>query len=195
MDKVQQTGWCQFGVGRPVSDQIPLCSRTGQRVKRLRYTAGMETAIVAGGCFWGIEKAFLDVPGVVDAESGYIGGKRENPTYEQVCTGATGHAEAVRVTFDPSVISYEALIRKFFTIHNPTELNRQGPDVGTQYRSGIFFLTSEQQHTAQRVIQELSKSYYPHSIVTEVTEATQFYRAEEYHQRYFEKHPNVVCHI
>ena len=155
----------------------------------------METAIFAGGCFWGIEKAFLDVPGVTDAESGYMGGKRENPTYEQVCTGATGHAEAVRVTYDPSVISYEALVRKFFMIHNPTELNRQGPDVGSQYRSGIFYLNQEQEEIADKIVKELAPNYYPKTIVTEITAASTFYRAEEYHQRYFEKHPNAVCHI
>jgi methionine-S-sulfoxide reductase len=155
----------------------------------------METAVFAGGCFWGIEKAFLDVPGVLNAESGYTGGARENPTYEQVCTGATGHAEAVRVSFDPSVVSYEDLVRKFFTIHNPTELNRQGPDVGSQYRSAIFYVNEEQKEVVERVIAELGQSYYPKSIVTEVAPLADFYRAEEYHQRYFEKHPNMVCHI
>ncbi len=155
----------------------------------------METAVFAGGCFWGIEKAFLDMPGVVDAESGYTGGARENPTYEQVCTGATGHAEAVRVTFDPTIVSYEALTRKFFTIHNPTELNRQGPDVGSQYRSAIFYASDEQRLIAERIITELSPAYYPKSVVTEAAPLTAFYRAEEYHQRYFEKHPNTVCHL
>lgn len=155
----------------------------------------METAIFAGGCFWGIEKAFLDVPGVVDVESGYTGGKRENPTYEQVCSGATGHAEAVRVSYDESIVPYEALVRKFFTIHNPTELNQQGPDVGTQYRSAIFYLSDEQKETAEKVVAEIAPSYYPKPIATEITPASTFYRAEEYHQRYFEKHPNAVCHI
>lgn len=155
----------------------------------------METALFAAGCFWGVEKAFLDVPGVIDAESGYTGGKREYPTYEQVCTGATGHAEAVRVTYDESVVSYETLVRKFFAIHDPTELNRQGPDVGTQYRSAIFYLSHDQRDIAERVITELAPRYYPKTIATEVTEAGTFYRAEEYHQRYFEKHPNAVCHI
>ena len=155
----------------------------------------LDQAIFAAGCFWGIEKAFLDIPGVIDAESGYIGGKRENPTYEQVCTGATGHAEAVRVSFSPEQVSYEALVHKFFTIHNPTELNRQGPDVGSQYRSAIFYLTAEQKEIAEKVAIELSPGYYPRTIVTEIVPASTFYRAEEYHQRYFEKHPEAVCHI
>ena len=155
----------------------------------------MEQAIFAAGCFWGIEKAFLDVPGVVDAESGYIGGTQENPTYGDVCTGTTGHAEAVRVTFDSKQVSYEALVRKFFAVHNPTELNRQGPDVGSQYRSGIFYLNQGQREIAEKIVKELTPNYYPQTIVTEVTEAAEFYKAEEYHQRYFEKHPNAVCHI
>ncbi|MBP7741264.1 MAG: peptide-methionine (S)-S-oxide reductase MsrA [Candidatus Pacebacteria bacterium] len=154
-----------------------------------------EKALFAAGCFWGIEKAFLDITGVIDAESGYTGGKRENPTYEQVCTGATGHAETVRVTFDPEQVSYEALVRKFFSFHNPTELNRQGPDVGSQYRSALFYLSEEQKAVAERVASELAPVYLPRSIVTEIVPASTFYRAEEYHQRYFEKHPEAVCHI
>lgn len=154
-----------------------------------------EKALFAAGCFWGIEKAFLDITGVIDAESGYTGGKRENPTYEQVCTGATGHAETVRVTFDPEQVSYEALVHKFFSFHNPTELNRQGPDVGSQYRSALFYLSAEQKAVAERVASELAPVYLPRSIVTEIVPVSTFYRAEEYHQRYFEKHPEAVCHI
>ena len=112
-----------------------------------------------------------------------------------MCTGATGHAEAVRVSFSPEQVSYEALVHKFFTIHNPTELNRQGPDVGSQYRSAIFYLTAEQKEIAEKVAIELSPGYYPRTIVTEIVPASTFYRAEEYHQRYFEKHPEAVCHI
>lgn len=154
-----------------------------------------EQAIFAAGCFWGIEKAFLDVSGVIDAESGYTGGRQENPTYEQVCTGATGHAESVLVTFDSEQVTYEALVQKFFTFHNPTERNRQGPDVGSQYRSAIFYLTPEQKVVAERIVAELAPAYLPRSIVTEITPASTFYRAEEYHQRYFDKHPEAVCHI
>lgn len=152
-------------------------------------------AIFAAGCFWGVEHAFLQVPGVLDAESGYTGGHTENPTYEQVCTDGTGHAEAVRVTFDADKVTYEALVRKFFTLHDPTQLNRQGPDVGTQYRSGIYYLDEEQKGIAEKIKGELQPSFHPKTIATEITGATTFYRAEEYHQRYFEKHPNAVCHI
>jgi|TARA_R110000824_G_scaffold401771_1_gene615607 methionine-S-sulfoxide reductase len=152
-------------------------------------------AIFAAGCFWGIEKAFLDVPGVLDAESGYIGGHIENPTYEQVCTGATGHAEAVRVTFDSAQVTYEALVRKFFTLHDPTQLNRQGPDVGSQYRSAVFYMDEDQKSIAESVANELAPNFFPKTIVTEITAATTFTRAEEYHQRYFENHPNATCHI
>lgn len=154
-----------------------------------------QQAIFAAGCFWGIEKAFLDTPGVIDAESGYTGGKTENPTYEQVCSDTTGHAEAVRVTFDPGRVAYDALVRRFFQIHDPTQLNRQGPDVGSQYRSGIFYTDEEQKEIAERVMKELGPLFYPKTIATEVTKAGPFYRAEEYHQRYFEKNPNAVCHI
>ncbi len=160
------------------------------------YTGAMKSkAIFAAGCFWGIEKAFLDVPGVLDAESGYLGGHTESPTYEQVCSGTTGHAEAVRVTFDPAQVTYEALVRKFFTLHDPTQLNRQGPDVGSQYRSAVFYVNEEQKRTAEIVAKELVLNFFPKSIVTEITAATTFTRAEEYHQRYFENHPSAVCHI
>lgn len=154
-----------------------------------------EEAIFAAGCFWGVEKVFLDVPGVIDAESGYTGGHTENPTYEQTCSGNTGHAEAVRVTYDADAVSYETLVRRFFEIHNPTEVNRQGPDAGSQYRSAIFYLDEGQKGIAQSTVKELTPKYYPRTIATEIVLAATFYRAEEYHQRYFEKHPNLVCHI
>lgn len=153
-----------------------------------------EEAIFAAGCFWGVEAAFLAVPGVLDATAGYIGGKRENPTYEQVCSGATGHAEAVRVVFDPAVVSFEELLRKFFALHDPTQLNRQGPDVGTQYRSGIFYTSDIQKVAAEQVRDEVA-ARYPQPIATEIVEASTFWKAEEYHQRYVEKHPSATCHI
>lgn len=153
-----------------------------------------EKAIFAAGCFWGVEAAFRAVPGVIDVESGYTGGKREHPTYEQVCSSATGHAEAVQVLFDPSRVSYDALVRKFFQVHDPTQVNRQGPDIGTQYRSAVFYLSEEQKEVVARVIEEVA-AQYPVPIATEVSSAGPFWRAEEYHQRYFEKHPDAVCHI
>jgi len=154
-----------------------------------------QKGLFAAGCFWGIEKGFLDVPGVVDAVSGYSGGHTENPTYEQVCSDTTGHAETVEVTFDPSKVTYEALVRKFFSFHDPTQMNRQGPDVGSQYRSAIFYLSDEQKEIAEKVKAELAPNFYPKTIATEITPAGTFWRAEEYHQRYFANHPNAVCHI
>ncbi len=156
----------------------------------------MEKATFAAGCFWGVEASFLAVPGVTDAISGYTGGHVERPTYEQVCTGTTGHAEAVEVSFDPSKVSFEALVRKFFALHDPTQMNRQGPDVGEQYRSVIFYHSSEQKEAAERVAKELAPKYFPKTIATSIEPAKEFWRAEEYHQRYAEKHPGrVVCHI
>ncbi len=156
----------------------------------------MEKALFAAGCFWGVEDAFRKTPGVIDAVSGYTGGHVENPTYEAVCTDTTGHAEAVEVTFDAQQVSYEALVRKFFTLHDPTQMNRQGPDVGSQYRSAIFTEGESQKEVAERVKAELAPNAYPKTIATEIAPASTFYRAEEYHQRYFEKHPGrAVCHI
>lgn len=147
-----------------------------------------ETAVVAAGCFWGVEYNFSQVPGVLSTEVGYVGGDFENPTYRQVCTGKTGHAEAVKVTFNPEKISYEQLLDVFFRIHDPTQLNRQGPDVGKQYRSAIFYLTDEQKQAAERKLKDLQDSArYRNKIVTEITPAADFYRAEEYHQKYYEK--------
>src|SRR6266568_2383645 len=135
-----------------------------------RENPGMEIATFGAGCFWGIEVAFRQVPGVTDAVVGYSGGHTANPTYKDVCTDGTGHAEVVQVTFDPAQVSYEKLLEVFWQIHDPTQLNRQGPDFGTQYRSAIFFHSSEQ-------------------------EASAFYRAEEYHQRYLEKRGAASCHF
>lgn len=155
----------------------------------------IEELYVAGGCFWGIEAAFAKQLGVIDAESGYAGGVVPNPTYEAVCGGTTGHAETVRVLFDPEATTYEALVRYFFTIHNPTELNRQGPDVGTQYRSAIFYKTQEERNVIENVLSEISAEYYPKPIATNITEFTNYYKAEEYHQDYAQKHPSFVCHF
>ncbi len=147
-------------------------------------------ATLAGGCFWCIETVFNRLRGVESAISGYMGGHTTNPTYQDICNGDTGHAEVVQVTFDPDVISYRELLDVFFTLHDPTQLNRQGNDVGTQYRSAIFWHTPEQKAEAEAVIAELtSAKQFDAPIVTEVTEATTFYSAEDYHQRYFEQNP------
>ena len=152
-----------------------------------------EKATFAAGCFWSVEAAFLQVPGVLDAVSGYTGGTAQNPTYREVCSGSTGHAEAVEVTFDPSAVSYDELLNVFWQIHDPTQHNRQGPDVGSQYRSAIFTHSPEQHATActsrDRAQAKLSKP-----IATQIVPAATFYPAEAYHQRYFERH-GVACHI
>lgn len=150
-----------------------------------------EIATLAGGCFWCTETVFNRLRGVESAASGYMGGHTLNPTYEDICNGDTGHAEVVRVTFDPDVIAYRDLLDVFFTIHDPTQLNRQGNDVGTQYRSAIFWHTAGQKAEAEAAIAELNASkQFAVPIVTEVTEATTFYPAEDYHQRYYEQNPH-----
>ena len=145
----------------------------------------MEKAIFAAGCYWGIEAAFRRMPGVVEAISGYSGGITERPTYEQVCSGQTGHAEAVEVTFDPTKIGYGQLVDAFFDMHDATQINRQGPDIGTQYRSGLFPLTDEQAEVARTKKQALIERGV--DVATEITPAGPFWPAEDYHQRYFEK--------
>lgn len=155
----------------------------------------MEKAMFGAGCFWGVEEAFRTLEGVKDTKVGYSGGATDNPTYEQVCTDRTGHAEVILIEFDPAIISYEQLLDKFFTIHDPTQLNRQGPDVGKQYRTAVFFYSPEQEKTAKEKIEELGKSgKFRAPIATEVTEAAKFYPAEEYHQRYLQKRGVNVCH-
>ncbi len=146
-------------------------------------------AILGGGCFWCLEAIFKRVKGVLKVESGYAGCRRKNPTYEQVCTGTTKCAEVVRIEFDPSLISYEELLKIFFAVHDPTQLNRQGADIGTQYRSVIFPLDKEQETLAKKVIQELQPLFH-NRIVTTIEEPGKFYKAEEYHQDYFDKNPN-----
>lgn len=148
----------------------------------------MEEAIFGAGCFWGVESKFSNVKGVIETEVGYTGGTTNNPTYKDVCTNKTGHAEVVKVTFDPSVVSYEELLEKFWDIHNPTTLNRQGWDIGTQYRSAVFYNKEEQRLAAEKLKEKLDKSgKYKKPIVTEIVHATEYYRAEEYHQKYDEK--------
>jgi peptide-methionine (S)-S-oxide reductase len=158
---------------------------------------GREVATLAGGCFWCLEAVFDQLQGVEDVVSGYAGGHVPNPTYKHVCTGETGHAEVVQITFDPDVLSYRELLQVFFTIHDPTTLNRQGADVGTQYRSAIFTHSDEQERTAEAVIGEVNESgIWDEPVVTEVVPFETFYPAEEYHQEYFARNPNQpYCRI
>ncbi len=152
---------------------------------------GKEIATLGGGCFWCTEAVFTDLKGVEKVESGYSGGTVANPSYRQVCTGTTGHAEVVQVTFDPKVISYKDLLEVFFTVHDPTTLNRQGADVGEQYRSVIFYQDEKQKETAQQVIREIEAAkIWDNPIVTQLVPAKPFYKAEDYHQEYFENNPN-----
>lgn len=153
---------------------------------------GVDVAVFAGGCFWGVEAFLRTVPGVLEVVSGYTGGEYAHPSYEDVCTGSTGHAEAVRVVFDPARVSYETLARIFFEIHDPTQLNRQGPDLGTQYRSAIFYTNEKQKETAEKLIKELEDRGWP--VATVLAPLGPFYPAEEYHQDYFNKHGRGLCH-
>ncbi len=154
-----------------------------------------EIATFGAGCFWGVEAKFSQVPGVIEAVSGYSGGHTENPTYKDVCTDETGHAEVVQVTYDPAKVSFEKLLEVFWTMHDPTQVNRQGPDFGSQYRTAIFFHTPEQEATAKKVKAELNASgKFKKPIATEITAAGPFYRAEEYHQKYLEKRGAASCH-
>lgn len=151
------------------------------------------TATFAAGCFWGVEAAFRQIPGVIDAVSGYTGGHTTNPTYKEVCSDRTGHAEAVEVTYDPAKVSYETLLDAFWKIHDPTQVNRQGPDFGSQYRSAIFTHSPEQEREALSS-REKHQAMLHRPIATQVVPAEQFWRAEDYHQRYFERNPGA-CHI
>ena len=149
-----------------------------------------QTATLAGGCFWCLEAVFVRTKGVLGVVSGYTGGSLPHPSYEQVCSGGTGHAEAVQITYDPGQISYEQLLQIFFTIHNPTTLNRQGADFGTQYRSAIFYSDEQQKRTAEELIDELNREgIWDRPIVTTLEPLKHFYRAETYHKDYYKKHP------
>jgi len=158
--------------------------------------AETEIATFGAGCFWGVEAAFRRVPGVLDAAVGYTGGHTANPTYKDVCTDRTGHAEVVQVTFDPAQVSFEQLLDVFWGEHDPTQVNRQGPDFGKQYRSAIFFHSPEQEATAKKSKATLDDSgKFRRPIATEITPASTFYRGEEYHQRYLEKRGAASCHF
>ena len=160
-----------------------------------KNTNKYETAMFAAGCFWGVEQAFYKTKGVVETEVGYTGGsdKYDSPTYEQICSDSTGHAEAVRVVYDPKIVSYNELLEVFWKIHNPTTMNKQGPDIGSQYRSAIFYLNDKQKKDAEKSKDKAQKNFNS-KIVTEIVKAKEFYRAEEYHQKYFLTH-KVHCAI
>ena len=156
----------------------------------------MAKATFAAGCFWGVEATFRQLPGVISTRVGYTGGNSQNPTYKDVCTDRTGHAEAVEIDYDPAKLSYDQLLEVFWENHDPTQLNRQGPDSGTQYRSAIFFHSPEQQTEAKASKETLEKSHrYSKPIVTQIVPAVTFYEAEDYHQQYLEKRGLATCHI
>ncbi len=155
-----------------------------------------DTATFAAGCFWGVQAEFDKVEGVVQTAVGYTGGKTEKPTYKEVCSDATGHAEAVQVVYDPAVVTYEQLLDRFWSMHDPTTLNRQGPDFGSQYRSAVFYHSPEQESTAVAAKEKLEKGHrFRRPIVTQIVPAVVFWPAEEYHQKYFKKHGGGSCHI
>ncbi|NBI05523.1 peptide-methionine (S)-S-oxide reductase MsrA [Senegalia massiliensis] len=154
----------------------------------------MKKIVLAGGCFWGVEEYISRINGVTDTEVGYANGNRKYPTYEQVCTGTTGHAEAVKVEYDENNLPLYTLLKKFFSIIDPTIENRQGPDRGTQYRTGIYYIDENEKDTILKVVQEEQKKYHK-KIVTEIEPLNSFYEAEEYHQDYLKKNPNGYCHI
>ena len=151
-----------------------------------------EKATLACGCFWGVQARFDALTGVTSTIVGYTGGQSTNPNYEQVCCGNTGHAEAIEVYFDPNIITYTTLLTLFFQIHDPTSYHQQGPDIGSQYRSAIFYHSEEQKNCAIELVNQIRPSY-SHQIVTELNPASKFYDAEDYHQHYFKKHPNACC--
>jgi peptide methionine sulfoxide reductase msrA/msrB len=189
-DKLVAEGYGQY------AKLFPNVKQSGEAPKA-KPTAQKETAIFAGGCFWGMEDLLRKIPGVLQIEVGYTGGKLDRPTYEDVKTGRTGHAEAVRLVFDPSKVSYEALLGFFFRMHDPTTMNRQGNDVGTQYRSAIFYTSDEQRKVAEAVKQSVDRSgKWKNPIVTQIVPAGEFYRAEDYHQDYLVNHPGgYTCHF
>ena len=154
----------------------------------------METAIFAAGCFWGVQYYFDQVPGVTETVVGYTGGHTDNPTYEDVCSHTTGHAEAVKITFDPKKVSYETLLKQFFKMHDPTQMNRQGPDIGDSYRTAIFYMTAQQKHQAEAIKQAVSANFNK-PIVTEITAASTFWPAEDFHQKFTERTGHGMCHV
>ncbi|HEX7052227.1 MAG TPA: peptide-methionine (S)-S-oxide reductase MsrA, partial [Longimicrobiales bacterium] len=181
---------CTANRGDPPRDTVPPATAYAQPTAPGRE----EVAVLAGGCFWGVEAVFEHVKGVIDVVSGYAGGSVRNPSYAQVSSGTTGHAEAVRIVFDPSQISYRELLRIFFSVaHDPTQLNRQGPDIGPQYRSAIFYANEAQARVARETIAQLARDHvFPRRIVTQVVPLDAFFQAEAYHQDYMAHHPNQL---
>ena len=172
--------------GSCTAKEKPIVKEEFKEPVKIKVKEGMEVATFAGGCFWCTEAVFLEIKGVDKVVSGYIGGKTKNPTYKDICTGETGHAEAIQITFNPNEVAYEDLLEVFFATHDPTTLNRQGADVGTQYRSEIFYHSEAQKTKAENYIQLLEKEkLYDKKIVTKVSSASVFYNAEEYHQNYY----------
>lgn len=151
-------------------------------------------ALFAAGCFWGVQYYFDQIPGVIATRVGYTGGHTDTPTYEQVCTHTTGHAEAVELEFDPQIVTYEKLVQHFFRLHDPTQLNRQGPDIGDSYRTEIFYIDDEQKQIAENV-KSASQVNFKEPIVTEITAASKFYEAEDYHQKFAERTGRGMCHV
>lgn len=181
----------QTGLSSAAADAVPTAAKTTGEGK---VSAKLERALFSEGCFWKVQSVFSKVPGVVKTTVGYCGGKVANPSYKMVCTDTTGHAETCLVEFDPTKTTYHKLLETFFSSHNPTTLNSQGPDFGTQYRSVIFYSTPEQEKEAEQMKEQLTKEHrFTSPIVTEIVAAKPFYSAEEYHQNYFEKH-GMVCH-
>lgn len=173
------------------AENTKITNSSNNIVMEKSITTQTDTATFANGCFWCTEAIFEELKGVISATSGYTGGQTENPTYKEVCSGETGHAECLQIVYDPSIISFDELLEVFWETHDPTTLNRQGADVGTQYRSGIFYHNKEQKEKAEKYKAELDKSgAFPRPIVTEITPFTKFYAAENYHQQYFENNEN-----
>jgi methionine-S-sulfoxide reductase len=186
----------RVGTERVKGENVMDKKTVAQENNKNTITPDTETAIFAAGCFWGVQEYFSRVKGVMKSESGYSGGAKNNPTYEEVCTGKTGHAESVRITFDPKAVSYERLLQHFWGMHDPTSLNKQGNDIGSQYRSAIFYTNPKQEMEARSSLEKLVKSgRYSKKIVTEILPAKEFYPAEEYHQNYLKKNPHGYCHI
>ncbi len=184
-----------FAVWTALAQLPPSTAKTNRIMETT--TTNRETAILAGGCFWGMEEIIRKIPGVLDTKVGYTGGTIPNPSYKLVCTGITGHAEGVQIIFDPTKLTYEQLLGYFFRLHDPTTLNQQHNDRGTQYRSAIFYTSEAQKETAQRVKERVGKSgKWKDPIVTEITKASEFYVGEDYHQKYLVKNPGGYnCHV